>query len=72
MKKNIWILKEDGDGMTTDAQKKAAAKYDKSNTRPVYLKLNTKTDADILQRLGEVGNVQGYIKDLIRADIKTS
>lgn len=55
--------------MVTDAQKRAAAKYDKSHTKGVYIKLNKTTDADVLERLQEVGNVQGYIKELIRKDI---
>jgi hypothetical protein len=33
------------------------------------LKLNTTTDADILEALEASGNRQGYIKSLIRADI---
>jgi hypothetical protein len=33
------------------------------------LKLNDRTDADILEWLSQVGNKQGYIKDLIRKDI---
>lgn len=56
--------------MTSKAQAKASAKYDKANTKGVYLKLNTRTDADILDILSNVGNVQGYIKQLIRADKK--
>lgn len=56
--------------MSTDAQKKAVIKYDAANTRQIHLKLNIKTDADILQRFEEKGNVQGYIKDLVRADIE--
>jgi hypothetical protein len=56
--------------MVTDAQKRAAAKYDKSHTKGVYIKLNKTTDADILERLQEAGNVQGYIKELIRKDIE--
>ena len=55
---------------TTEAQRRATAKYDKANTKAVTLKLNRKTDADILAKLEEVGNVQGYIKQLIRADIE--
>lgn len=46
-------------------------RYDKHNTKQIALKLNVHTDADILQRLQEVGNVQGYIKQLIRRDIAT-
>jgi hypothetical protein len=55
--------------MATPAQAKAQARYDKANTKQVMLKLNRNTDADILARLAEVGNVQGYIKQLIRKDI---
>lgn len=55
--------------MATQAQLKAQAKYDKANTKQIMLKLNRTTDADILERLAEVGNVQGYIKQLIRRDI---
>ena len=54
---------------TTEAQKRASAKYDKANTTGVYLKLNKETDSDILEHLGKVGNKQGYIKELIRSDI---
>lgn len=55
--------------MATEAQKKAKAKYDKANTKQIMLKLNLKTDADILDQLDSVENKQGYIKDLIRKDI---
>lgn len=55
--------------MTTEAQKKAIAKYDQANTKQIKLKLNLKTDEDILSKLESVDNIQGYIKDLIRADI---
>ena len=54
--------------MTSEAQKRANAKYDSSHTKQIKLKLNLKTDADIIQKLEMVGNVQGYIKRLIRAD----
>lgn len=52
--------------MSKDAQ----ARYDEANTVQIKLKLNIKTDADILARLEQVGNKQGYIKALIRADNK--
>ena len=55
--------------MTTEAQKAATAKYDKENTKSVYLKLNKNTDSDILEKLEQVQNKQGYIKNLIRKDI---
>ncbi len=56
--------------MTSEAQKRATAKYDSGHTKQVKLKLNLKTDSDIIERLDEVGNIQGYIKRLIREDIK--
>lgn len=55
--------------MATESLKKAVAKYDKANTKQVHLKLNIKTDKDILEQLEKVDNKQGYIKALIRADI---
>lgn len=55
---------------SSDARKRAVLKYDASHTRQVKLKLNLETDKDILERLDEVENKQGYIKALIRADIK--
>ena len=45
------------------------AKYDSQHCKGVYLKLNVKTDSDILEKLASVPNVQGYIKSLIRQDI---
>lgn len=49
---------------------KSQDKYDKENTVQVKLKLNKKTDADILEKLESVDSKQGYIKELIRADLK--
>lgn len=54
--------------MTSDAQKRASAKYDKAHTKGIYLKLNTENDKDIIEFLAGVDNVQGYIKNLIRND----
>lgn len=53
----------------TDAKKKAIKKYDDANTKQVHLKLNVKTDADILDYLARKENVQGYIKRIIREDM---
>lgn len=55
--------------MATEAQIKAQARYDKANTRQVHLKLNRRTDCDILEKLSSVPSKQGYIKALIRADL---
>ena len=55
--------------MTTEAQKRASAKYNKENAVIVTLKLNKKYDADIIQKLDKVPSKQGYIKDCIRTAI---
>lgn len=41
----------------------------KSDYKGIYLKLNKGGDKDIIQRLDDQDNKQGYIKDLIRTDI---
>lgn len=56
---------------TSDAQKRAVAKYDAANTKKITLKLNRTTDADILAKLETVGNVQGFIKECIRKALLT-
>jgi len=43
---------------------------DRKNTRFVGLKLNRNTDSDIIRHLETIDNMQGYLKDLIRADMK--
>ena len=54
----------------SDAQKRANAKYEREKTRSIKIKLTKSTDADILAKLDAVGNKQGYIKKLIRDDLK--
>ena len=54
----------------TPAQKRAKEKYDKANTVQVKIKLNLNTDSDIIEALERSGNKQGYIKELIRNDLK--
>lgn len=56
--------------MATEAQIKAQNKYDKEHTRQIHLKLNRRTDVDVLEKLDSVQSKQGYIKALIRADLK--
>lgn len=52
-----------------DARRRAQAKYNKANTKQITLRLNKRTEADIIEWLGMADNKQGYIKALIRADI---
>lgn len=47
-------------------------RYDAKNTVRISLKFNIKTDADILEKLELVENKQGYIKQLIRENLKNS
>lgn len=57
--------------MTENRQSRASIKYDAENTKRYYLKLNNKTDADIIEKLEAVKmgeGVQTYIKRLIRED----
>lgn len=59
--------------MITDAQKRAQKKYDEANKgkfKNIALKLNKESDKDIIDKLAEVESMQGYIKDLIRKDLK--
>lgn len=62
------VVKYDGGGDM--ASKAAIGKYDAANTVQVKMKLNKRTDADILDKLNKVGNKQGYIKSLIRENLK--
>ena len=60
-------------GRTEQGRKNAnaiKARYTKENTTQQSLKFNKKTDADILAWLEHIPNKQGYIKELIRKDIK--
>ena len=56
--------------MVSEAQLRAQAKYDLRNTIGITLKFNKKTDRDILEHLDKQENRQGYIKKLIRQDIR--
>ncbi len=56
-------------GMTSESQARAQAKYDKDHTIRRSLKLNIKTDEDIIRWMWLQKSVQGSIKRLIREDI---
>ena len=55
---------------TSDAQKRAVAKYDAANTKSHLPKLNKNTDADIIAHLDQQPNKLAYLKKLIRDDIQ--
>ena len=50
--------------------KLAQERYDKANTTQFKMKLNTKTDADILEWFDKQENKQGKVKQLIREEIR--
>lgn len=62
-----WKISKNGNDMS---QSENSMKYDKENTKRVYIKLNKNTDSDILSYLDSKKNKQGYIKELIRKDMK--
>ena len=45
-------------------------RYNKLNTTPLCIRLNRKTDTDIIERLKAQQSKQGYVKRLIRADMR--
>ena len=57
-----------------EAQARAKNKYNKTKTRTYCLRLNLKTDSDIIGILDYISKCglskQGYIKSLIREDYK--
>ena len=57
--------------MVNSSQVKASMKYNKANVKQVKLNLNLRTDADIIEALQSSGNMQGYIKSLIREDLSS-
>ena len=55
--------------ITSESQARAQAVYDKENTVRVSLKLNIRTDDDIIQWLRGQKSMQGSIKRLVRREI---
>ena len=47
------------------------ARYIARTRRRYVINLNKNTDGEILAHIEKMDNVQGYIKELIKADIKT-
>ena len=52
------------------SDKKYIARWQKENTKIIPVRLNLDGDKDIIQKLDEKENKAGYIKDLVRKDIK--
>lgn len=56
--------------MISEAQAKANAKYVKENQRQIMVKVNRKTEPEMLKWIEQHDNLQGYIKSLILADME--
>ena len=56
-------------GKVYASSQKANMKYHKTHLRQIKFGFHITLDADILAKLDSVPNKQGYVKDLIRADI---
>ena len=53
-----------------DSRTKANLKYKRKNIKQMKLDLNKNTDSDIINFLDQCKNKQGYIKALIREDMR--
>ena len=54
----------------SDAQKKASEKYQRKNIRRFVLKLNQRTEATEIAHIEKHGNINAYLKSLIRKDME--
>ena len=57
-------------GMDKEQKKVYDIAYQKRNVKRIPLNLNISTDADIIAHIQQINNVNGYLKELIRQDIK--
>lgn len=58
---------------TPAANLRAINKFNKEKTTVITMRLNNKTDADILERLDTISeSKQGYVKRLIREDMESN
>lgn len=56
----------------TEAQRKAQAKYVQQFQRQFMLKVNRRTEPEIVAWLEEKDSIQTYLKELIRKDMEAS
>ena len=55
---------------TREARRRAEKKYQAENTKLLQIRLNFRTDQDILDKLSTEESMSGYVKKLIREDIR--
>ena len=53
----------------TDEKRAYNKEYDRQNTKMYCIKLNYRTDANLISWLDTVGNVQGLIKQLLNNEL---
>lgn len=53
-----------------DGYSSPQARFQATHTTRIVMNLNHNTDADILRKLETVSSKQGYIKNLIREDLR--
>ena len=56
----------------TEAHKRADKKYKRDKTTQVAVRFYNATEGDLVEHLGRQPNKQGYIKQLIRADMENA
>lgn len=54
---------------TSRAQLEAVKRYNAAHTRTITIRLNNRTDSDILEWLEDVDNIAGAVKRAIRSQI---
>ena len=55
--------------MTTEANKRANAKYKREKTKAYTFRFSISTDTEVINRIESAPNKRGYIRDLILADV---
>lgn len=60
------------DKKVSAAKRRSNNKWDKENMQRITFKFSRKNDADILEKLASVDSMIGYLRELIREDLKKS
>jgi hypothetical protein len=70
MKASCPLFKKGRDSIGGKDKPTAKERYDKEKTKMYAIKVVKTTEGDIIEKLDSVPNKSGYIKSLIRKDIK--
>ena len=66
----MFVRMKSGGIMDNKKRNATIEQWKKTHVRKITFAFNLNTDQDILKKLDSVPNKQGYIKELIRKDIK--